>query len=72
MLPHNGNLWTTYEFQDANLRGLKLGAGLQAVSRREIGFTESIKAPGYTTLNLMARSLSDFRQLTWLSGKIAT
>ncbi|MDT4291076.1 TonB-dependent siderophore receptor [Methylomonas sp. MO1] len=54
---HNGNLWTTYEFQDASLHGLKLGAGLQAVSRREIGFTESIKAPGYATLNLMASKL---------------
>ncbi|MCX7092077.1 MAG: TonB-dependent receptor [Methylobacter sp.] len=51
---NNGNLWTTYEFQDRTLHGLKLGAGVQAVGMRQIGYTEAIKTPGYATLNLMA------------------
>lgn len=57
-VPENSSsLWTTYEFQDKSLSGLKLGAGMQAVSRRYIGYTEATKAPGYATLNLIASQM---------------
>jgi len=45
------------EFQNSDLQGLKLGAGVQAVGRRYIGYTESAKASGYATLNLMASQM---------------
>ncbi|MDT4332349.1 TonB-dependent siderophore receptor [Methylomonas sp. MS20] len=51
---NSGNLWTTYEFQNVGLRGLKLGAGVQAVGQRFLGYDETQKTPGYATLNLMA------------------
>lgn len=50
---HNGSLWTTYQFQQGDLRGLKFGVGMQAVSQREIGFYETAQAPGYAIMNLM-------------------
>ncbi len=59
---HNGNLWTTYEFQQGMLNGLKLGAGVQTISQREIGYGEAAQAPGYVTFNLMASKL-------WKVGK---
>ncbi|MCQ8116027.1 TonB-dependent siderophore receptor [Methylomonas rosea] len=51
---HNGSLWTTYQLQDGDLKGLKLGAGMQALSQREIGYYETAQAPGYAIFNLMA------------------
>lgn len=54
---NSGNLWLTYDFQQAELQGLKLGAGVQAVGRRYIGYSEAIKTPGYATLNLMASQM---------------
>jgi iron complex outermembrane receptor protein len=54
---HSGSLWTTYEFQDEAVRGLKLGAGVQAVGDRFIGYDETKKTPGYATLNLMASQM---------------
>ncbi|WP_020484258.1 TonB-dependent siderophore receptor [Methylomonas sp. MK1] len=51
---HNGSLWTTYELQTGALQGLKFGAGMKALSQREIGYNESAQAPGYATVNLMA------------------
>jgi iron complex outermembrane receptor protein len=59
---NNGNLWTTYAFQDQRLHGLKVGAGVQAVGIRQIGNTEIIKAAGYATFNLMASQ-------SWKVGK---
>jgi len=59
---NNGNLWTTYEFQSQQLHGLKVGAGVQTVGIRQIGYTEATKAPGYATFNLMASKL-------WKVGK---
>lgn len=50
---NSGSLWTTYEFQQPLLHGLKVGAGVQAVDEREIGYTETAQAPGYVTANLM-------------------
>lgn len=54
---NNGSLWTTYEFQQPLLHGLKVGAGAQAVGQREIGYTETAQAPGYVTANLMVSKL---------------
>lgn len=59
---NSGSLWSTYEFQDETLRGLKLGAGVQAVGSRYIGYTGTAKVPGYATVNLMASQL-------WRVGK---
>ncbi|XVL51565.1 TonB-dependent receptor [Methylobacter sp. G7] len=54
---NNGSLWTTYEFQQPLLHGLKVGAGAQAVGQREIGYIETAQAPGYVTANLMVSKL---------------
>ncbi|MDO9104634.1 MAG: TonB-dependent receptor [Methylovulum sp.] len=54
---HNGSLWTTYEFQHEPLHGIKLGAGMQAVDERQIGYNETAQAPGYVTANLMGSKL---------------
>jgi iron complex outermembrane receptor protein len=59
---NSGNLWMTYNFQQASLQGLKLGAGMQAVGPRPVGYNEAIRAPGYVTINLMAGH-------TWNFGK---
>lgn len=50
---HNGNLWSTYEIQSGDLQGVKFGAGMRALTQREIGYNESAQAPGYVTMNLM-------------------
>jgi len=50
---HSGSLWTTYEFQKPLLQGVKIGAGMQAVGQREIGYNETAQAPGYVTMNMM-------------------
>ncbi|NOS88265.1 MAG: TonB-dependent receptor [Methylococcaceae bacterium] len=54
---NSGSLWTTYELQQPLVQGLKLGAGVQAVGQREIGYDESAQAPGYVTVNLMLSKL---------------
>ncbi|QSA96565.1 TonB-dependent receptor [Methylococcus sp. EFPC2] len=55
LAPRNaGSLWSTYEFQYGELRGLKFGAGLRAVGQREGNPENSFELPGYTTVNLMA------------------
>lgn len=54
---NSGSLWTTYEFQQPLVHGLKMGVGLQAVGQREIGYTETAQAPGYVTANLMVSKL---------------
>ncbi len=54
---HSGSLWTTYEFQQPVVHGLKLGAGMQAVGQRQIGYNETAQAPGYATVNLMVSKL---------------
>lgn len=54
---NSGNIWATYEFQDADLSGLKLGAGVQAVGRRYLGYNETMRTAGYATLNLMASQM---------------
>lgn len=53
--PRNyGSLWNTYEFQNAALRGLKLGGGVIASSQSQGSNNNSFQLPGYTTLNLLA------------------
>lgn len=54
---NSGSLWTTYEFQQSVLQGIKVGAGMQAVGQREIGYNETAQAPGYVTANLMVSKL---------------
>jgi iron complex outermembrane receptor protein len=46
-------LWATYEPQEGDLRGLKLGAGVVARSQREGDNQNSYQLPGYALLNLM-------------------
>ncbi|HXW71112.1 MAG TPA: TonB-dependent siderophore receptor [Methylocella sp.] len=59
-VPRNaGSLWTTYEFQDETLKGLKIGAGYQYVGSRPIDAEGSAPGafallPSYGVVNLMA------------------
>ncbi len=53
--PRNyGSLWTTYEFLDGALQGLKFGGGVIATSQREGTTRKDFQLPGYAALNLMA------------------
>ncbi len=51
---NSGSLWTVYQFQQEDLRGLRVGAGVQGVGERQIGFGETAQAPGYVIANAMA------------------
>ena len=54
-VPRNsGSLWTTYEFQDGDLRGLKIGGGAIARSLAQGDNWNDFHTPGYATLALMA------------------
>lgn len=47
-VPYNSaSLWTTYEFQQANLQGLGLGLGLVYVGERESDIPNNVKIPSY-------------------------
>ncbi|PPK75347.1 iron complex outermembrane receptor protein [Methylobacter tundripaludum] len=53
--PRNfGSLWNTYEFQNAGLRGLKLGGGVVASGQSQGTNQNDYQLPGYTTVNLLA------------------
>lgn len=53
--PRNfGSLWNTYEFQDAVLHGLKLGAGVVASGQSQGDNQNDYQLPGYATVNLSA------------------
>jgi iron complex outermembrane receptor protein len=53
--PRNyGSLWNTYEFQNAGLRGLKLGGGVVAAGQSQGTNDNSFQLPGYATVNLLA------------------
>ncbi len=53
--PHNfGSLWNTYEFQNAALRGLKLGGGVIASGQKQGDTMNDWQLPGYVTVNLLA------------------
>ncbi|PWB82823.1 MAG: TonB-dependent siderophore receptor [Methylocystaceae bacterium] len=51
---HSGSLWTTYEFQDGDWRGLKFGGGVVARGVRQGDNANDIQLPGYATIGLMA------------------
>lgn len=49
---HAGNVWTTYEFSNkSNLRGLGIGIGIRAETRREATLPNSFYLPGYFRLD---------------------
>ena len=50
---HGGSLWTTYELQEGNMRGLKLGAGTVVRGQREGDNANSFQLPGFATVSLM-------------------
>lgn len=53
--PRNfGSLWNTYEFQNADLRGLKLGGGVIASGQSQGRNQNDFQLPGYATVNLLA------------------
>lgn len=53
--PRNfGSLWNTYEFQNAGLRGLKLGGGVVASGQSQGNNENDYQLPGYATVNLLA------------------
>lgn len=58
---HSGSLWTTYDFQDSSLRGLKIGAGViyrgpELAWEEQPPYTsyQADRIPGYTIVNAMA------------------
>jgi len=51
---HIGNLWTTYEFKNEFLRGLKVGGGIQAIDERQGNAANTYKLPMFVIGNLMA------------------
>lgn len=53
--PRNfGSLWNTYEFQDAVLRGLKVGGGVLAADQSQGRNQNDFQLPGYVTMNMLA------------------
>ncbi len=53
--PRNyGSLWNTYEFQYADLRGLKIGGGVIAAGQSQGDNENDYQLPGYATVNLLA------------------
>jgi iron complex outermembrane receptor protein len=54
MAPRNfGSLWSTYELQQGDLQGLKLGGGILASSQSQGSNTNDFQIPGYVLVNLM-------------------
>ncbi len=51
---HGGTVWSTYEFQEGAIEGLKLGAGVVVRSQRQGDLDNSFQLPGYATVGLMA------------------
>ncbi|MGQ0594441.1 MAG: TonB-dependent siderophore receptor [Gammaproteobacteria bacterium] len=49
-----GSLWTTYELQAGELRGLKLAGGIVARGQAEGDVANEFQIPGYAVVNLMA------------------
>ncbi len=61
---HNARLWTTYEIQKGMLYGLRLGGGVNAVSKRQANLENTAQAPGYAVVNLMAGYKYKFNNAT--------
>ena len=54
MTPRNfGSLWTTYEFEQGQLEGLKLGGGIVASSQSQGSNSNDFQVPGYATVSLL-------------------
>ncbi len=52
---HGGSLFTTYDFQNGLLKGLKFGGGVIARSSQNTNVTDNTAVlPGYATVNLLA------------------
>lgn len=51
---HYGSFWNSYEFQNAALRGLKVGGGIVGASQAQGTNANDFQLPGYVTMNLMA------------------
>ncbi|HEY8063743.1 MAG TPA: TonB-dependent siderophore receptor [Methylosinus sp.] len=51
---HMGNLWTTYEFQSGDWKGLKFGGGANARSKAYADSINSFHVPGYAIVNVLA------------------
>src|SRR5262249_47536792 len=51
---NGGSFWGVYEFRHEPLRGLKFGAGVYAVGRRDGDPANSFTVPGYTRVDLLA------------------
>lgn len=51
---HQGSLWGTYEFEDGDWKGLKLGAGIVAAGEVFNDLDNTIVLPSYWTMNLSA------------------
>lgn len=51
---HMGNLFTTYELQDGDWKGLKFGGGVNARSKSYGDRLNSYHVPGYAIFNLLA------------------
>jgi iron complex outermembrane recepter protein len=50
---HDGSVWVKYD-ASGDLRGLSLGAGVQAVGARQGDNSSTFRLPGYATVNAMA------------------
>jgi len=51
---HMGSLWTTYEFQNSDWKGLKFGGGSNFRSKSYADLLNSFHVPSYATVGLMA------------------
>ncbi|GJL55576.1 MAG: ferrichrome-iron receptor [Nitrospirales bacterium] len=51
---HGGSFWTTYTFQENQLRGLTLGAGVVARSEQEADNANTAQLPGYALVHLLS------------------
>lgn len=51
---HMGSLWSTYEMQQGDLRGLKFGGGVTSRSSSHVDLFDSFQVRGYATVGLMA------------------
>ncbi|MBL8500278.1 MAG: TonB-dependent receptor [Nitrosomonas sp.] len=50
---HTGTLWSTYEFRNEMLRGLKLGGGIQGIGKRQGDPGNNYQLPAFVIGNLM-------------------
>lgn len=51
---HTGTLWSTHEFQNETLRGLRFGGGIQGIGKRQGDPGNTYLLPAFVIGNLMA------------------